>query len=462
MIDSNALVMIVLFALLPALGVLSAVLRSRIFAIVSSTIILFLIIFVAIALLAQGVNLSIAGVLHFYPFSDFFIALFSMLMILIEIISWNANSISKLQPLIGFASLSILIVPAASSLLSLFIGLELFSVLASFMILVSGKRHIEAAVKFFILGALSISLFSIALALVMPYDGTLSISAITQNPAIGGISVLLLAIAFFAAALSFDSSMFPFNLWVPDVYEGAPSNISALIAGIGKKLAFVAIIEVFFVAFAGFGSEYSKLFILLSILTMFYGNLAAMSQKNMKRLFAYSSISQAGYIMIGIAVATQYGVSASIVQIVAHAFAIVGAFAIIMFLESKNINTIDDYTGMAGRNVFIAVSLIIIMLSMAGVPPLLGFEGKLMLFSSAISTNLLYLALLGVLNSFISIYYYGKVMTTMLSRRHEKKIENRFSIMLVVIIVIAILLVFGIYPQPVMSIASASVASLQP
>jgi NADH-quinone oxidoreductase subunit N len=462
MIGINALIMLVLFSLLPMLGILSALLRSKIFAITSSIIVLLFIASTATVLIAQDANISIAGVLHFYPFSDFFIVLFSLLMILIEILSWNTNSISKLQPLFGFAALSILIVPASSNLLSLFIGLELFSVLASFMIIASGKHHFEAAVKFFILSALSVALFSIALALIMPYDGNFALSAAVQNPMIGGSALLVLAIAFFASALSFDSSMFPFNLWVPDVYEGAPSNITALIAGIGKKLAFVAIMEVFFVEFAGMGSLYSKLFIALSILTMFYGNLAAMSQKNMKRLFAYSSISQAGYIMIGIAVATQYGISASIVQIVAHAFAIVGAFAIIMLLESNNLKSIDDYTGMAGRNTFLTVSLIIIMLSMAGIPPLLGFEGKLLLFSSAINAHLLYLALLGVINSFISIYYYSKIMTTMLSRRQEKKISSNLSITAVVAIVIVILLVFGIYPQPIMGIASASAASLQP
>ncbi|MEM0202306.1 MAG: NADH-quinone oxidoreductase subunit N [Candidatus Micrarchaeaceae archaeon] len=458
--DIMPLMLLASAGLFAIIGIAAAMLKSRLFPLLAGSALLAFMALVSIAMLESGASYTVFGVLHFYPFSMLFIALFSVLMILIEILSYNSANFPGMQLLIGFAFIALMAVPSALSLIGIFIGLELFSVMATFMIIISGKRHIEAAVKFFVLSAVSIALFSVALALMMPYDGGLSMAAAQAGTSPLGDSLAVLALVFFIAAMSFDTAMFPFNLWVPDVYEGASANMSALLAGIGKKLAFVVLIEVLFVFFAASKSVFAPLLAVLSVLTMFYGNFAAMVQKRVRRLFAYSSISQAGYIMIGVAVATQYGIEASIVQIIAHAFMIIGAFAIVMWLESEGMRSIDDYTGLGSRNRFAAVSLTLIMLSMAGIPPLLGFDGKLLLFSSAISANMLYLAVLGVLNSFISIYYYGKLINAIFTQKSHKRIALNIGVAIVVVAVLVVIVMLGIYPQPVMAAAHAASASL--
>ncbi|MCL4373513.1 MAG: NADH-quinone oxidoreductase subunit N [Candidatus Marsarchaeota archaeon] len=446
-------------ALLAVFGIASAMAKSRRFALASGMVLLAFAAILSAYLLGSGANYTMLGIVHIYPFSMLFVLLFSVLMMLIEVLSFASKNFAGMQILIGFAFIALLVVPSATSIIEIFIGLELFSVMVTFMIIIEGKSHTEAAVKFFVLSAASIALFSAALALMLPYNGSMLLAPASASLAAGS-AMLLLALVFFIAAMSFDTAMFPFNLWVPDVYEGASANVTATIAGIGKKLSFVALIEVLFVFFASSGSIYSPLLALLSVLTMFYGNFAAMVQKRVRRLFAYSSISQAGYIMIGVAVATQYGVEASIVQIIAHAFMIIGAFALIMWLETINIRSIDDYSGLASRSRFAAVSLTIIMLSMAGIPPLLGFDGKLLLFSSAISANMLILAVLGVVNSFLSIYYYGKLISVMFTQKERRRIPLNIGIAAVVVVVLAVVVVLGIYPEPVIHAASMASSSL--
>jgi NADH-quinone oxidoreductase subunit N len=272
--------------------------------------------------------------------------------------------------------------------------------------------------------------------------------------------LLFLAIMLFIAALGVETALFPFNLWVPDVYQGAPGFVTAMMAGVNKKVAFVALIEILFVLLIGFKGTFAPILAALSILTMFFGNLLAMVQDNVKRMFAYSSISQAGYILIGMAAATQYGITASLFQIITHAFMIIGAFSIVMWLESKNMHTIDDYSGLFRSNGFAAVSLTIFMLSMAGIPPLMGFYGKFLLFSSAAGSNLLYLAVIGIINSFISIYYYGKVISSVFIKREKRKERMPRGVMVAAGLLVLAIIVFGAYPQPVLHLASLAASAL--
>ncbi|MGC8585929.1 MAG: NADH-quinone oxidoreductase subunit N [Candidatus Micrarchaeia archaeon] len=450
------IILLAALCLLPVMGIVSAFLKSKVFSILLSVFLLLTIAYAAAALFASSASLTLLGILHFYPFSELFIALFSVLMLLVEVLSYNTKGFPSLQMLMSFAFISLVAVPSASNIIIIFMGVELFASLTVLMVLLSGKQHIEASMKFFVLSAASIAMFSVALVLLMPYSSDFSIVPQT----LAGGALLVIALVFFIAAMSFDTAMFPFNFWVPDVYEGASANIAAMIAGIGKKLAFVVLIEVLFIFFASLQSTFSPILAALSILTMFYGNFAAMVQKKMRRLFAYSSISQAGYIMIGVAVATQYGIEASIVQIVAHAFMIIAAFAIIMWLEQMNLRTIEDYMGLNSRNKFASIALTLLMLSMAGIPPLLGFDGKLLLFSSAISANMLWLALIGIINSFLSIYYYGKVISAMFTQRRYVHVRMSKRVAFVVIVALAVVVLIGIYPQPVISAAKTASASL--
>jgi NADH-quinone oxidoreductase subunit N len=283
------------------------------------------------------------------------------------------------------------------------------------------------------------------------------ISALGANHSMKGDTLIMLALVLFVAALGFGAELFPFDLWVPDVYEGTPSYVTAMLSGVNKTVALVALLEILFVVFAAYKTTFSSIALLLSVMTMFFGNLVAITQKSVKRLLAYSSISQAGYILIGFAAATQFGIEAGIFQIIAHAFMIIGALAIVLWLESNSLRTIGDYGGLNSRNRFAAASLTLLMLSMAGVPPFMGFVGKFLLFSSAIDSGMLILASIGILNSFISVFYYVRVISAMYSTSEHATLRMDPFVAAVVIAALVIILAFGIYPQP--AIAAAQLAS---
>ena len=411
-------------------------------------------------LLAIGASLEILSIISINAFSMLLMALFSVTMLLVNVLSYkHSRDYTSFMMLTSFSTVGIFTVTTASSLISIFIGLEIMAITTAFMILADGKHGIESATKFFILSSISVAIFAFALALILPYGPQLALSALSTS-AITGNYLIMLAIVLFAAALAFEAALFPFNLWTPDVYEGAPTNITAMLAGINKKVSFVALIEVFMIVLIAYKSVFSLVFLVLAIITMFYGNILAMVQKSVKRLFAYSSISQAGYIVIGIAAASAFGIEASIFQIVAHAFMIIGAFALILWLESRNIRTLDDYVGLNSRNRFAAISLSVLMLSMAGIPPLIGFDGKFLLFSSALSSNLLVLAILGIINSFISIYYYARVINAMYAPKEHPRLTTERYVAAVVIACLIAVIALGIYPQPLISLAAQASAAV--
>lgn len=410
---------------------------------------------------ASGTDMVVFGIFHVYALSLLLIALFSVTSGLVYALSYERSSnFIAISLLLGFSFFGMLSVAASNAALTTILGLELVAIPSAFMVAVGGKSRVEPAVKLFIMGGMAVSALLFALALLLPANGALSLGAIAAPAGAGWGYLILLAMILFAVGLAFDASIFPFNLWVPDVYEGSEGNITALLAGVNKKVAFAAMITVFFGLFAAYSGMFSQIFALLAVLTMFFGNIVALTQKSVKRMLAYSSISQAGYIMVGLAAATTDGIAASLFQIIAHSFMIIGAFAIVAWLEARNIKTRDDYAGLAHRNGFGAFALTVFMLSMAGMPPLIGFYGKVLLFSSAIGAGMLALAAIGVLNSFISIYYYGKVIATMYARREHGLMHMERVGLAVVIICLAVVVAFGLYPNYLVGAVSAAAASM--
>lgn len=452
-----------LFALLMTLiiisGILSEIHKNEKVSFASTTGILLAILSTSIFSIYSNFNVHVFGILNISPLSSLFLLLFSSGLILIEILAYHdSKDICVFNMLLSFSAVGVFLVSMAYSLLTIFIAIELVSVPTALMILIGGKKNLEAATKLFILGAVSIAVFAFAMALIMPYNATLSLSSLSINAGIGGNYLILLSMVLFIAALSVEAALFPFNLWIPDVYQGSQGHITALLSGINKKVAFVAIIYILFIVFFSYRSEFSGILSIIAVLTMFFGNLVAMVQKNIKRMLAYSSISQAGYILIGLAAISSYGLQASIYQIFAHMFMTIGAFSIVMWMESKKIFDRGDYKGMIHRNGFVAISFTILMLSMAGIPPLMGFVGKFLLFSSAIKSDLLFLALIGIVNSFISIYYYGKVINTMFQRSEKPYLYLGRNVSFVVGVSLIIIIAIGIYPQPFMSLITHAVS----
>lgn len=412
------------------------------------------IILSSIWIMSTSSSYLLFGYIGISPFSAFFITIIASGLLLVEILAYSySKSYPELIFLMALSFVAMLIVATSQSLLPIMIGLEMITVATSFMILLDGKHRIEAAVKLFVIGSLSIGIFSFAMALIFQYLPSLVLMpAQLVVGSAGGLA--LLSLALFITAIGFECALFPFNFWVSDVYQGAPTLVTTMIAGLNKKVGFIVMIEILFTVFLLYINVFSPILALLAIVTMFFGNLLALSQKSLKRMFAYSSISQAGYILIGLSVATQSGVISSLFYIFAHAFMIIGAFAIVLFLESNNIKSIEDCTGLYSRNGFIAISLTLIMLSMAGIPPLIGFFGKLQLFISAISSHLVILAIVGIINSFISIYYYARVINVMFDHKKEKIILLDPYIVAVVLSVLVVIVLFGLYPQPLIAAAS--------
>jgi proton-translocating NADH-quinone oxidoreductase chain N len=439
--------------------VLVALHRKRQFSFAMLNYSLIAILLTSIFLFLSSYQSTILNLLWITPFSLFFSILFSIGIILVNLLAYGE---SKEYPtfalLLSIVSMGVFIVVFATSVLELFVGLEITILITSFLIITSEKRGTEPAVKFFLVGCIAAALTALAIALTLPLDATLSLTpAVLVNPLPYSLA---LPIVLFIAGISFEAGIFPFNLWIPDVYQGSKTYITALLSGINKKVALVATIEVFFILFIGEAHIFSNAFATLAVLTMFFGNILASKQENVKRMFAYSSISQAGYILVGLAAADVQGLTAAIFYIAAHSFMIIGAFAIVMWLESNRINTVSDYKGLYSRNVFGAVTLTLLMLSMAGVPPLIGFAGKFLLFSSAIGAGFLIVAILAVLNSVISMYYYGRLMNNMFTSKKREELEMGRTIFLVVLACIIVVVAFGLYPQPLISAATLAAKSI--
>ncbi len=457
---SISYLLLILVAVVFAFSISFSLIRNKKAKFLQLVILLALLAFISGWLFISNANAVLLNLFHVYRFSMLFTCLFSILFILILILSYDSEA-DYFYTLLGIIATGAMIVPMAESLITLFLAIEITSVTTSFAIMTKNKIHLEAAMKMFILSAISVSIFSFAMVLIFPYSPQLALAGLASNNAVSGNYLIELGIILFIAALGFEAAAFPFNLWIPDVYQGARANLTAMVSGINKKIGFVAMMMILFIVFAQYSWFFSSIIAMLSVATMFFGNLVAMVQQNVKRMLAYSSISQAGYILIGIAAASSLGLEASIFQIIAHAFMIIGAFAFIFWLESQySMNTISDYDGLTQRNAFAGIGLSILMLSMIGIPPLLGFYGKFLLFSSALSARMAALAFIGIINSFISVYYYGRLMIAMHRKTNKKHIMLNKNIIIVTGICIFVIAGIGLYPEFLMHAASLAAKAL--
>ncbi|MDE1822719.1 MAG: hypothetical protein KGH50_00135, partial [Candidatus Micrarchaeota archaeon] len=280
-------------------------------------------------------------------FSSFMGFLFAFGMLLFNLMAYSySESYKDLALLADFSFIGMYLIASSVSLVTIFVGIELSSIPSIFMILLS-KRSIEAAAKFFIMASISIAILSFAIVMLYGTSNTLALSK--YGP--GGIIAFVLFL--FVAGLSFDASVFPFNVLIPDVYQGSGAYITGMLGGVNKKAGFAAFIQVLVLVFIAYKPAF-EIVALLSLLTMLYGNVVALLQNNLKRLMAYSSISQAGYILIGIATATAQGIGASIFQVFAHMFLFIGTLALLAWLESRNRLEVDELIGLNNENRFAA------------------------------------------------------------------------------------------------------------
>ncbi|MFQ6090603.1 MAG: NADH-quinone oxidoreductase subunit N, partial [Candidatus Bipolaricaulia bacterium] len=417
------------------------------------------------------------GTVKLDQFSLIFQGLFMFVSLLIVIGSPDyiegEDNQAEYYSLILFATAGMLVVASAADLIALFVGFELSS-LSTYALTAWFKREersLEAGVKFFVIGALSSALALYGITLIYGAAGTMKIAELTSKLGEGARLTEELGLLLILAGFGFKITAVPFHSWAPDAYEGAPTTITALLSTGSKKMGFAALLKIFFIAFIALKLHWIYLIAALALLTMTVGNLAAIPQRNIKRLLAYSSIAQAGYIMIAFPVATRYAIAGGLFHVVTHSLMTAGAFLIVAALSSRGVGEeMEQWSGLYKRAPLMAFSMAVFLLSLAGIPPLAGFASKFVLFSSAVDAALglegqgwfLWLAIVGVLNSALSVYYYARIIRQMyiVPPETEERITVPFAAFLPVALTLALVILIGLYPDPLISFGLKAAGSL--
>jgi NADH-quinone oxidoreductase subunit N len=316
------------------------------------------------------------------------------------------------------ATLGMLMMLSANDLISLYVGLELQS-LALYVtaaIRRDSLRATEAGLKYFVLGALSSGMLLYGASMIYGFAGTTTFVGLAKAFAGGGAPVgVIIGLAFVVAGLAFKISAVPFHMWTPDVYEGAPTSVTAFFATAPKVAAMGLLVRVLLGPFAELAGQWQQIIVFLSIASMLLGAFAAINQTNIKRLMAYSSIGHVGYMLVGLASANESGIRGVAVYLAIYLLANIGTFACILCMRVRGtmVENISDLRGLSKTSPMLALALGIFMFSMAGIPPLAGFFAKLYVFLAAIEAKLYILAVIGVLSSVVSAYYYLRVVKLM-------------------------------------------------
>ena len=348
------------------------------------------------------------------------------------------------------SAIGMMFMASSNDLLSVFVTLE-FSTFGFYVLVAylrDDQRSSEAGLKFFILGVFAAGLLAYGISLVYGETGTLVFSEMAGTSGSYGLAIGFILIF---AALGFKIGAVPFHAWIPDTYQGAPTPVTAFLSIAPKVAALAILLRMFFVALASFKPMWVLLFVIASIASMTYGNIVAIAQKNIKRLLAYSGIAQIGNIMIGLAAGTKQGSDAIMFYLLTYMFANLGAFAVVIAVSRViKSDEIEDYNGLNRRSPFLAAAMLLFLLSLAGVPPLAGFIGKIYLFIAAMNQELYTLLIVGLVNIVISMYYYLIVVKKMYINEptDPSPITTPLPIKLAVYVGIAGTLILGIYPGP--------------
>ena len=369
--------------------------------------------------------------------------------------------------LLLFGVLGMMIMVSSNNFITIFIGLELMSIPIYVLCgLLSGNpRSAEASLKYFLLGAFSTAFLIYGMAFIYGATGIIDIRGIAHHVLHGNFSLtpaFMIGLAMVIVGFGFKTASVPFHMWTPDVYEGAPTSITAFMATGVKAAAFGAFLRVFYTVFAPFMEGLSGILWIIAVLTMTVGNTTALVQDNVKRMLAYSSIAHAGYILIAFVIGDASFSSSVLFYMLVYTFMNIGAFTIIIILgqKDKDNTDIESYAGLAGRHPLIALSMTVFLLSLAGIPPLAGFMGKLYIISAAIKAKFYWLAVIGVLNSTVAAYYYLRVIMYMYFKEPaEEPDQPDVSAAYAVVIIISLWAVvhMGIFPRDFLIIAQKSV-----
>lgn len=379
----------------------------------------------------------------------FLLNLMLTIMISLQYMKREKAEYGEYYSLLLFATAGMMLMASAKDLIVLYLGLELMAL--STYILAGIKKHDirsnEAAIKYLLLGGFSSAILLYGISLLYGLTGTTDIYAISVYLKFQGSSLaVVMAMMFITAAFCFKIAAAPFHMWAPDVYEGAPTSVTAFMS-IGPKAAGFAVIgRMFYVAFQSLQADWVPVLIGISILTMAVGNIVALAQTNIKRMLAYSSIAHAGYMLIGVIVGTSEGLSAMITYLLIYTFMNMGAFAVIILLDRGE--EIKDYEGLAKSQPLVAGLMLVFMFSLTGIPPTAGFIGKFNLFMAAVQAGYAWLVIIAVMFSAVSAFYYLRIVMNMYMKEMKEEASISPSPTLALAIVITVMMVFAIGIMP--------------
>ena len=387
--------------------------------------------------------------------------------IVVLIISEKYRTLKKLYlfeypVLILFSILGMLVMLSSNDFITLYLGLELQSL--SLYVLAAIKKDSlkssEAGLKYFILGALASGFFLFGVSLLFGITGTTTYTVLSNNIlSVENNSLLLIfSIVLILSSIAFKLSIAPFHMWTPDVYEGAPTSVTAFFAVVPKIAAIGVLMRILYIALIDIHLIWNQLILILGMLSIFVGAFGALLQINIKRLMAYSAISNIGYIFLALSLGSQIGLEASLIYITVYTVSALGSFAFILSMEKDNImlNTISSFAGLSKSNPFYSICFSIILLSLAGLPPLAGFIAKFYIFKAIIFADYLWIAVVGIMGSVISAYYYLNIVKVMYLDEAEElfKIESKKSIKLILFISALLILTFLIYADSLIDLMS--------
>lgn len=374
----------------------------------------------------------------------------------------SGEKLTEVYPLTLFAVAGMLLFPIASDLITLFVALEMLSLPLYLMAGLSRRRRLlsqEAALKYFLLGAFSSAFFLFGAAFLYGYSGSVSLAGIYDavSNSSGNQVFLFIGIAFLSVGLLFKVSAVPFHAWTPDVYQGAPTPVTAFMAAATKVAAFGAMLRIFYTAFANAYWDWRPLLTVIAIITMLFGSLVAIAQRDIKRMLAYSAIAHAGFLLVGVIALNKAGLVASIFYLFAYGIATVGAFGIVTLVRDSagEVTDLNRWVGLGKRSPFIATVFASLLLAFAGIPLTSGFIGKFSIFSAAYESGNHIVVVVGVLSSAIAAYFYIRVIVLMF---FTDPIEDGTSVVIpsiltksTIVASFVITIFLGVFPTPLLN-----------
>lgn len=381
-----------------------------------------------------------------------------------EFLSDPSRRIFEFAILVLLSTLGMMVLISAADLIMLYLGLELMS-LALYVVAASNRdnaKSTEAGLKYFVLGALSSGMLLYGASLIYGFTGTVSFAGIAAAATSGSVGIVF-GIVFLLAGLCFKVSAVPFHMWTPDVYEGAPTPVTAFFASAPKVAALAVFTRVALTAFPGIVSQWQQIIVFVAIASMVLGSFAAIGQKNIKRLMAYSSIGHMGFALVGLASGTVEGAQGVLVYAAIYVAMTLGSFAVILTMKRNGqaVEQISDFAGLSRTNPLLAFFFAMLLFSLAGIPPLAGFFAKWYVFVAAINAHLITLAVIGVLSSVVGAYYYLTIIKVMYFEEPLPALDPmRMELRVVLAFAGLFNIFFAVLPGPLVSVATAAAKSL--